>query len=660
MGFSYPLFLWMLAALAVPIVVHLLKFRPRQTLYFSDIRFLKETASTQARMHKLRDILLLLLRLLAIACLVLGFSMPFIKKEGLASVENEDGSEIYLFVDASLSMDAQEEEGNTWNGMFRSLNAWLSSATQDKSLFISDASGYFSAAHSPSQAWKMLSGMEPHIGAASPLSVYQKWKNEGSKGQLIMISDLQRNQWEELFQDSVHSRVMILPVEHSSDQRNLSIDSVWAEVPFTRPGLEQRLQVQVRNHSSKPVSSTLELLQDRRVENFESIELDAGAVEILSLNFIPGGSGHAQLQLTDRSWRFDNIFHIAWNQGQIPHVLIYDNGQAETDWPRIFPETEFESVLWKDKTEDAAGTTADLIVLADWTPGSGLMERVEQMAQSGADLVIWPSKTGAYPRFLSSLSNWGDGQDSGRFRGDLIDKENALFRSVFSRIPENPALPVDRKRNLLQATNGWRGMIQYEDGYLQLAQRQMGSSSILLFASALSPEWSHWAQEDLTLPLLHQASWRTQASNSLELKARPAASWTLPHPNGKMEQAIRAVDNSGRTFVPGQRRMAGSTQIVFGPEFSQPGVYALVDDQDSLGLLAVNPSFEERDLRFFDRAELPAEWQSQLVEWEELELFGAASKESDLWVILLGLGLLFLLIEGVVPKFAQPKSSQTE
>ena len=168
MGFSYPLFLWMLAALAVPVLVHLLKFRPRQTLYFSDIRFLKETASTQARMHKLRDILLLLLRLLAVACLVLGFSMPFIKKEGLASVENEDGSDIYLFVDASLSMDAQEEEGNSWNGMFRALNAWLSSATQDKSLFISDPSGYFSAARSPSEAWKMLNGMEPHIGAASP------------------------------------------------------------------------------------------------------------------------------------------------------------------------------------------------------------------------------------------------------------------------------------------------------------------------------------------------------------------------------------------------------------------------------------------------------------------------------------------------------------
>ena len=47
-----------------------------------------------------RDILLLLLRLLAIACLVLGFSMPFIKKKALHLFENEDESEI-LFVDAS-------------------------------------------------------------------------------------------------------------------------------------------------------------------------------------------------------------------------------------------------------------------------------------------------------------------------------------------------------------------------------------------------------------------------------------------------------------------------------------------------------------------------------------------------------------------------------
>ena len=650
----------MLAALAVPIAVHLLKFRPRQTLYFSDIRFLKETASTQARMHRLRDILLLLLRLLAISFLVLGFSLPFIRNEGPAAVGGDTKGDIYLYVDASLSMDAQEKDGDSWNRMLNELNSWLSSVGQDQRLFISDASGYFVSARSPSEAWTILSGMKPQIHATSPRSVYQKWTNEGSEGQLIMISDMQRNQWEDLLLDSAHQGLQILPVQHSADQRNLSIDSVWAEIPFTRPGLEQRLQVQIKNHSSKPLRSTLEVLQDQRVENFESIELAAGEVRILPLEFVPGQSGHAQLRLTDESWRFDNEFYIAWNQGPSPSVLIYDDGQRETDWSKIFPDEEYDRILWTERSDAAGESTADLIVLADWTQGSPRMQRVEQLAQSGTDLVIWPSENGAYPEFMRRISNWEDIRDSGRFQGDRINQDNELFRSVFSRIPENPALPVDIKRNRLQETKGWEGMIRYEDGYLQLAEYKGPSSSILLFASSLSPDWSRWAQEDLTLPLLHQASWRTQANSTLELKARSSAHWTIAHPKGGMDRAVRAADQNGRNFVPGQGRTANTTEIFFGPEFKQPGIYTLKDENDSLGVLAINPSYKERDLLFYAPVELPAQWQSQLLSWDDFGALGTSSDDSDLWILFIGLGFLLLLIEGVVPKFAQPKSSQTE
>ena len=133
--------------------------------------------------------------------------------------------------------------------------------------------------------------------------------------------------------------------------------------------------------------------------------------------------------------------------------------------------------------------TADLIVLADWTQGSPRMQRVEQLAQSGTDLVIWSSENGAYPEFMRRISNWEDIRDSGRFQGDRINQDNELFRSVFSRIPENPALPVDIKRNRLQETKGWEGMIRYEDGYLQLAEYKGPSSSILLFASSQLNNW---------------------------------------------------------------------------------------------------------------------------------------------------------------------------
>ena len=333
-------------------------------------------------MHKLRDILLLLLRLLAIACLVLGFSMPFIKKEGLASVENEDESEIYLFVDASLSMTPRKKRAILERDVpFPQCLAFFSHSGQEP-IHFRCLRILFSSAFS-------FRGMEDAEwnGAAHrrclSLTVYQKWKRRIQRAADHYLGPAE---------ESMGGAVSGFCTQQGHDpacrtffrSAQLIDRQRLGRSPFTHPGLEQRLQVQVRNHSSKSVSSTLELLQDRRVENFESIELDAGAVEIISLNFIPGGSGHAQLQLTDRSWSFDNIFHIAWNQAKYRMSSFTTTDKQRRIGPGSFRKQNW-CVLWKDETEDAAGTTADLIVLADRHPGSGLMER-GQLAQSGA---IW-------------------------------------------------------------------------------------------------------------------------------------------------------------------------------------------------------------------------------------------------------------------------------
>ena len=292
-------------------------------------------------------------------------------------------------------MDAREEEAVRGTVIQRA-QCLAFSTTQDKNLFISDAAGYFSAARSPSEAWKMLNGIEPHRRSL-PLSVYQKWTKDGSKGQLIMISDMQRNQWKDLLQDSAHNRVKILPIEHSSDQRNLSIDSVWAEVPshilgwssafMCRSEITHQTQASPLNPSGSSVENRIHRTGARRVQ-------------LLSLDFIPGHSGHAQLRLTDRSGVSIITFtsHGIRPNTQCPHLRQRTgrDGLAQN-----LSENEFDCVFLKDRTEDAA-TSADLIVLADWTPGSAMMERVEQWAQSGTDMVIWPSKTGAYPRFLAA------------------------------------------------------------------------------------------------------------------------------------------------------------------------------------------------------------------------------------------------------------------
>lgn len=78
MSFLHPLFLAALAAVAVPIVLHLSRQRPRRELPFSSLMFLSPTAPRFDRRRRVQDRLLLALRCLALALVALAFARPFL------------------------------------------------------------------------------------------------------------------------------------------------------------------------------------------------------------------------------------------------------------------------------------------------------------------------------------------------------------------------------------------------------------------------------------------------------------------------------------------------------------------------------------------------------------------------------------------------------
>src|SRR6187551_2784529 len=78
MQFLYPAFLWALSALAIPIILHLFYFRRYKKVYFSNLRFLREVKEETSARNRLRNLLILIARLLAMAFIILAFAQPFI------------------------------------------------------------------------------------------------------------------------------------------------------------------------------------------------------------------------------------------------------------------------------------------------------------------------------------------------------------------------------------------------------------------------------------------------------------------------------------------------------------------------------------------------------------------------------------------------------
>jgi len=76
--FLSPLFLVGAAAAAVPIVLHLLKREPEPRVKFSAVKLLKHAPVEDTEKHRLRELLLLALRVAALVLLALAFARPFI------------------------------------------------------------------------------------------------------------------------------------------------------------------------------------------------------------------------------------------------------------------------------------------------------------------------------------------------------------------------------------------------------------------------------------------------------------------------------------------------------------------------------------------------------------------------------------------------------
>ena len=87
----------------VPPIIHLFNFRKYKTVYFSDIRFIENIRQTTRRKSVLKQIILMLLRMLAIAALVLAFAQPVINSSPNAVAQKQPAPPV-IYLDNSFSM----------------------------------------------------------------------------------------------------------------------------------------------------------------------------------------------------------------------------------------------------------------------------------------------------------------------------------------------------------------------------------------------------------------------------------------------------------------------------------------------------------------------------------------------------------------------------
>ncbi|HEX5103238.1 MAG TPA: BatA domain-containing protein [Pirellulaceae bacterium] len=104
MGILAPLYLAGLAALSLPLILHLVRRTPKGRKDFSSLMFLSPTPPRLTRRSRLDQILLLLLRLAALALLAFAFARPFLRQEATLTMNSLPSRRVAILLDTSASM----------------------------------------------------------------------------------------------------------------------------------------------------------------------------------------------------------------------------------------------------------------------------------------------------------------------------------------------------------------------------------------------------------------------------------------------------------------------------------------------------------------------------------------------------------------------------
>ena len=102
LSFLSPLFLAGAAIAAVPIVLHLLKREPEPRVKFAAVKLLKNAPVEHTEKHRLRELLLLALRIATLVLLAIAFARPFIRSGRAAG----GGDVTMVALDTSYSLSA--------------------------------------------------------------------------------------------------------------------------------------------------------------------------------------------------------------------------------------------------------------------------------------------------------------------------------------------------------------------------------------------------------------------------------------------------------------------------------------------------------------------------------------------------------------------------
>lgn len=679
MKFIYPEILWALLTLVIPILVHLFNFRKFKKVAFSNVSFLKEVKQETQSKSRLKHLLILTSRLLALAALVLAFAQPYFPVNDSTSSTGDKAISIYL--DNSFSMEAESSDGRLIDlAKNKALEIVEYYRPTDKfQLITNDFEGRHQRMVTKEEMLDLIEEVvvSPNVVRLSDVITRQKDVLNGSgldSRTSFIISDLQRNthDFENLEGDSTLA-LRFVPNLVDAEQ-NIYIDSVWFSTPVRQLNQPEELHVRIVNHGEQSLQNVpINLSINGQQKALGSFNVEPSSSVDTSLFFTHNEPGFKRctLALTDHPVTFDDQFYLSYEVAEQISVLeILGDQSAGSYFSKIYGEDDFfdyHSVSSGNVDYSSFSDYNLLIVNSVEQLSSGLSSELERVVANGASAIVIPHSDCDIDTYnelfgLVGSSPWSVPTFSKTKVSDL-NLEHPLFSGVFESIPKNIDLPVVNSfyDTQVRTRSGEQTILGLQNGSPFLTSSNHGDGVVYRYSVSLDSEQSNLAQHAIFVTASIRMAELSQPTARLYYNIGKDEAITLRNVQVGGESTFHLQDTLiGIDFLPAYRKVSSNTEIFLHGQVNQASNYDLTWNDELINVLSFNYDREESDMSGFEVGEVKsllatAGFNNATIITTGLESLqqhvGELDEGKKVWLSLIIFALIFIAAEILLIKF---------
>jgi len=535
--FLVPLFLLGLAGIAIPIIVHLTRRQRRNVVPFPSLMFLEKIPFQEQRRRRIQNWLLLALRALALAVLAVAFARPFVTNEELGAAGPGGPREVVVLLDQSYSM----EVGGTWEAAVAAARqVFASLGPLDRASVVLFSQGARVAARSTSDRGRLNAAVDTAVvgsgttryGPALKVAQTILEESELPRGEVVLISDFQRNGW--TGDEGVHlpAGTMVTPVavqEDVPDNVQVSGVSLVRQAVGGRERVTPTVRI-ARQGGTEPrdVPVTLELDGQEIQRRSVRVDPDGAAVATFPPFTLSLPHTRGTVRVPEDDLEGDDARYFVLSPGRSVPVLVVDGGRARRDASLYLERALGTSeegrfavrVRHGDGVRPADLQDVQVVVLNDVRTDGSSAEVLRRFVEDGGGLLVVGGEAASWPASAADVLPGALGRVEDREEGrggrlGFLSYGHEVFE-IFAgpRSGDFSGARFFRARGF-SAADSANILARFDDGSVAMAERRLGDGRVVVWTSTLDTFWNDLALQPVFLPFVHRLvehlSGRTEA-----------------------------------------------------------------------------------------------------------------------------------------------------